>query len=233
MSKIDDVPLVKGSRYALSETKELPLSEGADFIIKEALKEDERPLYVALLGSLTDLGIAYLKEPKIADKVIAIWIGGGNYPNGEDEFNLKQDIKAANVLFESPMQIWQVPKGTYKQMEVSFAELNYFVRPCGEIGEYLCDQMFDYNDKLGSNPDTANWLWPHGETWCIGDNPTLSVLLQSGDRISWHMEKAPLIQEDCSYLPNPNGKEIRVYDTLDTRMTVNDLFAKLALCYGK
>jgi hypothetical protein len=235
LAEIDDVPLIRGSNYAISslDIEALPESEGADFIIQEALKNDERPLYVALMGCLTDLAIAYLKEPKIADKVIAIWIGGGNYPNGEDEFNLKQDIKAANILFESPMEIWQVPKGTYKLIEISFDELVHFVKPCGAIGEYLCQQMFEYNDKIGMNPDTAMWAWPHGETWCIGDNPTLGVLLQCGERISWHMEKAPLIQEDCSYLANPNGKEIRVYDTFDTRMTVNDLFAKLALCYGK
>lgn len=233
LAEIDDVPLLRGSQYELSDLDQLPESEGADFIIQEALKEDDRPLYVALMGCLTDLAIAYLKEPKIADKVIAIWIGGGDYPNGDDEFNLKQDIKAAQVLFESPMEIWQVPKGTYKLIEISFAELIKYVKPCGAIGEYLCEQMFEYNEKLGSNPEFAKMAWPHGETWCIGDNPTIGVLLQCGERISWHMEKAPFIQDDCSYLPNPKGKEIRVYDTFDTRMTVNDMFAKLSLCYEK
>ncbi|HHV09865.1 MAG TPA: nucleoside hydrolase [Clostridiales bacterium] len=233
LAEIEDIPLIRGSRYELSDLNQLPESEGADFIIQEAMKEDDRPLYVALMGCMTDLAIAYLKEPRIADRVIAIWIGGGAYPAGEDEFNLKQDIKAARVVFESPMMVWQVPKNTYKTIEISFAELIRYVKPCGAIGAYLCQQMFALNDKMGSSPQMARHAFPHGETWCIGDNPTLSVLLQSGERVSWHMEKAPFIGDDATYTPNPEGKEIRVYDSIDTRMSISDLFAKLGLCYGK
>ena len=233
LAEIDDIPLVRGSSYEISDRNNLPESEGADFIIKEAMNEDSRPLYVALMGNITDLAIAYLKEPKIADKVIAIWIAGGDYPNGEEEFNLHQDIEAARIVFESPIQVWQVPKGTYKTMELSFAELIKNVKPCGRIGQYLCEQMFAYNNKMAKKPDSQNMPFPHGETWSIGDNPTLSVLLQSSDRLTWHMEKAPFIKDDLTYEPNPDGKEIRVYDSVDTRLTISDLFAKLDLCYGK
>ena len=38
------------------------------------------------------------------------------------------------------------------------------------------------------------------------------------------MEKAPYINDDLTYSPNPNGKEIRVYDAIDTRMTIDDFF---------
>jgi hypothetical protein len=30
-----------------------------------------------------------------------------------------------------------------------------------------------------------------------------------------------------------NRREIRVYDEIDRRMTLDDFFAKLELCYGK
>ncbi|TVY11429.1 nucleoside hydrolase [Paenibacillus cremeus] len=45
-------------------------------------------------------------------------------PNGESEFNLKNDIHAANVVFGSPIQLWQVPRNVYGKMRVSLAELN-------------------------------------------------------------------------------------------------------------
>lgn len=230
LAQIDDVPLIKGSKYEISDRKNLPESEGADFIIEEAMKEEDTPLYVALLGCTTDLAIAYLKEPKIADKVTAIWIGGGDYPNGGFEFNMQQDVEAARILFESPMKIWQVPIGTYKTMEISLAELVRYIKPCGDIGAYLCEQMLEFNDKLGKMGHQSPF--PHGESWCIGDNPTVSVLLQGAERNCWHMEKAPFINDDLSYTPNPEGKEIRVYDSVDTRLTISDLFAKLDLCYG-
>jgi inosine-uridine nucleoside N-ribohydrolase len=82
-------------------------SEGARLIIKEALADDPRPLFVTFLGPLTDLASAYLLEPRIAGRLTAIWIGGGAYPAGGIEFNLGNDINAANVVFGSSLTVWQ------------------------------------------------------------------------------------------------------------------------------
>lgn len=229
--EIDDVPLLRGSVMELQSEKkeELPESEGADFIVQQAMKEDGRPLYVALLGCLTDLAIAYIREPKIADRVIAIWIGGGSYPDGGDEFNLKQDIIAARVLFDSPMEIWQIPNSVYATMEFSLAELVDKIAPCGKIGSYLCEEMLAFNERMGETPGG----FPHGEIWSIGDNPTVSVLLQNGSIPCWHMEHAPYINDDYSYTMREDSKMIRVYDWVDARLTLSDLFSKLKLCYGQ
>ncbi|MCM1098481.1 MAG: nucleoside hydrolase [Ruminococcus flavefaciens] len=230
LAEIDDVPMLRGSVIELQSDKaeDLPESEGADFIIQQARKEDDRPLYVALQGCLTDLAIAYLKEPSIADKVIAIWIGGGKYPEGGDEFNLKQDILAARVLFNSPMEIWQIPVNVYVTMEFSLSELVDKIAPCGEIGAYLCDEMLTFNEKMGMTPGD----FPHGEIWSIGDNPTVSVLLQNSALPCYHMEHAPYINDDYTYTPRADSKLIRVYDSVDARLTLSDLFSKLRLCYG-
>ena len=40
---------------------------------------------------------------------------------------------------------------------------------------------------------------------------------------------APLIADDMRYLPNPGGKQIRVYDYVDVRFIFEDLYAKLKL----
>lgn len=231
LAEIDDVPMLRGSvRELQSENvEELPESEGADFIIRQAKKEDDRPLYVALLGCLTDLAIAYLKEPSIADKVIAIWIGGGKYPEGGDEFNLEQDLLAARILFDSPMEIWQVPVNVYCTMEFSLSELVDKISPCGEIGAYLCEEMLTFNEKMGERPGD----FPHGEIWSIGDNPTVSVLLQNAAMECYHMEHAPYINDDYTYTQRADSKLIRVYDSVDVRLTMSDLFSKLRLCYGK
>ena len=85
-------------------------SEGARLIVEEAMKADDRPLYAIFLGPLTDLASAYLMEPRIAKRLTAIWIGGGLYPDGGEEFNLGNDIAAANVVMASNIELWQVPK---------------------------------------------------------------------------------------------------------------------------
>lgn len=227
---IDDVPVFKGALDCIDDLSDLPISEGSQFIIEEAMRESEEPLYIVLQGTLTDLAVAYLTEPKIAERIeAAVWIGGGKYPEGGMEFNLQQDITAAQVLFQSPMNIWQVPKNTYSGMRVSFAELMTKVKPCGALGEYLVEGVIRANDEfartLGRNSFT------HGETWAIGDQPTVSVLLESDTSAKFHMEKAPLIKKDMAYEANSNGKLIRVYDEIDTRLTMADFFAKLELCY--
>ena len=228
LANMEDVPLFFGSDREITDRKHLPDSPGADFIIEEAMRDDNRPLYVCVLGCATDLAIALLKKPEIGERLTAVWIGGGAYPVGGREFNLIQDVEAARILFENPVTIWQIPENVYKTMEVSLAELVSRVKLCGEAGAYLCQQLLELNEILCSRPGD----FPAGETWALGDNPTVSVLMQSPQRINWHMEKAPALGEDGTYLPNENGKPIRVYDSVDVRMTMEDLFTKLKLCYG-
>ena len=225
--KIDDVPLLKGAVDCIGDREHLPESEGADFIIRAAMKEDDRPLYVALQAGLTDLAVAYLKEPRIAERLTAIWIGGGAYPNGGRESNLQQDIYAAQVLFSSPMLIWQIPIDVYSTMLVSFAELRTRVQPRGEIGKYLFDRTIEINEWYGRVPQRMPF--PHGERWSLGDQPTVSVLLMNGNGDYFTERRAPAIQDDMTYREDPSGKRIRVYHTIDVRLTLEDLFAKLLL----
>ncbi len=125
------VPVLHGAPHALPDAATPVPSEGAKLIIREAMKEDTRPLFVLLLGPLTDLASAYLQEPRIAGRLTAIWIGGAPYPVGGPEFNLGNDVNAVNVVFGSTMPVWQVPKNVYEMMPVSMAELEYRVRPQG------------------------------------------------------------------------------------------------------
>ena len=57
----------------------------------------------------------------------------------------------------------------------------------------------------------------------------IGALLQCEWRRNFHSETAPLIADDMRYLPNPGGKEIRVYDYVDVRFLFEDLYAKLKL----
>ena len=90
-------------------------SAGAELIVREAMKDDPRPLHVAFLGPLTDMASAILMEPRIAQRnVRVVWIGGGYWPVGEREYNLSNDIAAANVVARSGIEIWQIPMTVYR-----------------------------------------------------------------------------------------------------------------------
>ena len=226
LAEIEDVPVFRGCKLPLSSKQDLD-SEGVDFIIAEARRDDNRALYIAVQGAMTNVAAALNKAPDIAKKVTVIWNGGGPYPMGRREFNLMQDQDACRVLLESEAAVWQIPQDVYAGLEVTLAELAWKVKPCGKIGEYLFRQLVEQNHK-DYNP---HFLLRTGENWTLGDNTVIAVLLQNRFRGNWHEIMAPRIKEDLTYEENLNGKKIRVYDSIDVRMTLEDFFAKLNLAY--
>ena len=113
----DEVNILHGGVTALPDENTPVDSEGARFIIEEAMKDDPRPLFVCFLGATTEIASAYLMEPRIADKLTVVWIGGGAYPEGNFEFNQGNDINAARVLYKSNIELWQVPMNVYTTMK--------------------------------------------------------------------------------------------------------------------
>ena len=109
--------------------------------------------------------------PEIAGRFTCIWIGGAAYPEGGWEFNLTNDVNAARKVFSSDIELWQVPMDCYTQMQIGYAELQRKVRPCGELGRYLFDEM----QKVGMKED-----WPTGESWALGDSPAIGLALNPG-----------------------------------------------------
>lgn len=223
-------PIVLGASEPMKDTRTPVPSPAAEFIIREALRDDPRPLYIGLQGSLTDIASAILMAPEICGRMTAIWIGGGNYPEGNAEFNLMQDINAANVLFASDMPVWQVPQCVYKQFSVTLAELQLKVKPCGKIGEYLFRQMVELNLALADNAP-----WPHGEIWGLGDHGVIAALMEERQRPdNWSMIPAPAFNpEDMTYIHDTDYRPIRVYHRMDARTTLEDMFAKLQIQFGK
>lgn len=219
--------LCKGAEYPLLDSRTPVDSEGARLIIREAMKEDSRPLYLAFMGPLTDIASAYLLEPRIAGRLKLIWIGGGAYPNGGAEFNLGNDIAAANVVFSSDIEVWQVPKNVYEMIPVSLAELEYRVLPCGDIGRYLFDQLIEH-----SNTEAAlKSAFRTGETWVLGDSPSIGLMLYE-HRFEFDWVPAPQISQDMQYIQINRNRPIRVYKGIDSRLILEDMYCKLAL-YSK
>lgn len=216
--------LYHGAQNALKDEFTPEDSQGARFIIREAFKEDDRPLFVLFLGGITDLASAYLLEPGIAKRLTAVWIGGGPYPCGGDEFNLWNDMNAANVVFSSPIELWQVPQNVYKQAAVTLAELEYRVRPCGDIGRYLFEQLDEFNQCEG----VRKMEYFTGERYILGDSPAVGLLLY-GDSASYQWRQAPRIASDMTYVHHGASRPIRVYDHIDQRLLMEDFYCKLAL----
>lgn len=215
----DHPPVFHGAASAMPDETTPVDSEGARLIIEEAMKDDERPLYIAFLGPLTDMASALLLEPEIARKNIkVIWIGGGNWPCGSTEYNLHNDIASANCIFKSSLEVWQIPRPVYRMMPVSFTELYQKVYPQGEIGRYLCQNVIDHNNELIRQP---------AEYRVLGDSPAIGVMLYENCG-EWEWRPAPEFDKEMRYVHTGQNRPIRVYKNIDSRFILEDFYAKLA-----
>ena len=225
LAEIEDVPFFRGCVSPLRSPGDTPESEGTAFLISQARQPGK--LYVAVQGAMTNVAAAINAAPDIAANLVILWNGGGPYPKGRPEFNVMQDPDAVRAVLASNAEIWQTDQSVYCTLEVTLAELKSRIGSCGKIGRYLVEQL-EAENQIEYNP---NFLLRSGENWVLGDNTTAAVLLMNRLRGNWHVDHAPIIKEDLTYQANPNGKLIRVYDSIDVRMTLEDLYAKLSLAY--
>lgn len=212
------VPVEDGAPRAMPDDSTPVPSAGARLIVQEALRDDPRPLHVAFYGPLTDMASALVMEPRIQDRnVRVVWIGGGPWPTGGPEFNLSNDIHAANVVMRSRVEIWQIPSSVYRLMAVSYAELLERVYPMGELGRYLVEQVVDFNARHGSGPI---------EHRSLGDSPAVGVVMYPDcGRSEWR--PAPEFDESMRHVHTAQHRPIKVYETVDARFVLEDFFAKL------
>ena len=197
-------------------------SAGAQLIIAESkLASAPEPLFVGFLGPLTDMATAILLDPAILDReVVVIWIGGVGYGGVESypgvEFNLRNDIAAANVVFDSGITVWQVPSNVYSQVSVSYTELEEKIGGTSKLADYLINQMIEWNRTY----------WPEPiESRSLGDSPAISLMLYPRGG-NFRIVPAPRFGREGHYLPG-SGHPIRVVESVDVRFLLEDMFAKI------
>ena len=216
--------VLRGEEYPLDQCGEM--SEGVRFIIEEARREDSHPLFVLCLGALSNIARALKEAPDIAQKMTIVAIGGHSYEITEApfrEFNFGNDIEAANAVLGSAAEVWQIPSSVYSVVWIGLAELQRRIRPCGEAGKYLFDQLIACNMS-----DEA--AWTAGECWTLGDSPAVGVTLTPNCG-RWHMARIKHVNEDTTYSEIPDGRFIRLYDSVDNRYLLEDFIAKLEITY--
>ena len=218
----DQITVANGAPKAIAD-EQTPLdSEGAQLIIAESkLATAQEPLYVAFLGPLTDMASALLIDPELVQRdVVVIWIGGVGYGGVETypgvEFNLGNDIAAANVVYDSGITVWQVPSNVYSQVSVSYTELEEKISGTSKLADYLINQTVEWNRTY----------WPEPiESRSLGDSPAIALLLYPRGG-NFRIVPAPRFGQEGHYVPG-SGHPIRVVESVDVRFLLEDMFAKI------
>lgn len=222
-----DVSHFMGEDGPLAKVQGAPLSAAGEFLIQEARKAEERPLFVLCLGAITNVARAMQACPEIKDKMTVVWIGCQNVERPMPdlrEFNSGNDIEAANYVLGSGVKLWLLPFGVYSKMHIGLAEIQRRIAPCGNIGRHLFDQMVAYN-----NGPYAGWT--AGESWSLGDSPAVGVALEPNCG-NWALQEAPVVNPDTTCRREPGRPLIRVYENVNSRYILEDMMCKLELLYG-
>ncbi len=234
-----DVPVLRGALHRLPDAQTPVESEGARFIVAEAMRDDvDTPLFVCCGAGLTEIASAYLMEPRIAERVTLVWIGGYEHDEtaprgpgaGDLEYNLSIDLLAGQVIFnQSGMRIWQVPRNVYRQCMTSRSELLVRLAGNGPLGDYLMQKIGLISERF------SGFGVPLGESYVLGDSPlvlltALPTMMESEISSSdWTDLACPRILDSGRYEANPAGQTIRAFSRVDNRTMLEDFFAKVTL----
>lgn len=219
-------PVYEGEEGPLREVRMKELSPAAKFLIEEAMRPDEHPLYVLCLGAITNVARAVIECPHIKHKMKIIWIGGqeiGNDRKDVREFNSGNDIDAANFIIGCGADLTLIPNNVYGSVRISLAEIQRRIYPRGKIGKHLFENMTGYNLKPWAG-------WTAGESWTLGDNPAVAVAMDESTGV-YQRVPAPVFNPDTTWKYQEGRPLIRVCTRVDSRFILEDLIARLEIEY--
>jgi purine nucleosidase len=231
-----DVTVIAGSNVDIASSS--TPSAAARAIVAEAMRDDtDVPLFLCCGAGLTELAAALRLEPAIGSRLTLVWIGGPEHeglavpPPGAMpiEYNLLIDVPAATEVFDSDVSIWQVPRDAYRLALASFTELRYRMANAGPLGARLFDPLERVRAMVDAHGGSI------GETYVMGDSPlVLLTALQSSFEADPSSSASvtvprPRINAAGQYEPRPDGRPLRVFAALDTRLMFEDFFLKLAV----
>jgi inosine-uridine nucleoside N-ribohydrolase len=183
-------PVLRGSRRYLPDAKTPVESEAARDLVQRALATRPGKLHVLGIAVATNLASALLMEPRIAKKIVVVWLGGHapHWPTAA-EFNLGQDIHAARILLNSGVPLVQVPcYPVASHLLVTVAELEQHLGPHSRLGRYLTDIVKTYGHAhrhaAWSKPiwDIAVSAWAVNRQWVATDRRPSPILR---DNLRW------------------------------------------------
>ena len=246
-----DVPICHGAVNPVVKNEDgtytYESNEASDLIIAEAMKDDDRPLVVIVTGTMTNVAIAYLENPAIADQ--EFYIIGNGLPTFGWDFNLGNDCEAANVCFDSTMN-WYLsgPKGE-SSYKCSMTQLYNHLSKAGAVGEYLWNRTVYAEHELSSRIDTGfihminpdfNELevrayYPNGEIFELNDLGPVVRTLGLGYATFEEVDSSHLTSMIAGFDPTyvPTRKMKQFANPTDVNCFMDDFFEKLEYYFGE
>ena len=214
----------KGSEEFLRDEATPSGSPAADFLAALANEySPENPLYVLCIGAITNVASAILKNPSIRENCVIVFLGGRakgvTEPAGE--FNMKQDIAAARVVFNSGVPFIQITgKGVTDRLLTSKFELEHWLKGKNALCDYLYENVVAEAESYAKGKAWSRVIW---------DVVVVAWLLNTDGRYLEEITIPCHIPEyDLSYSFDDTRRQIRYVQWVNRDAIFTDLFKKLA-----
>lgn len=181
------------TEYLGSERQPQDNAAVRDLIDKALASPADDPLYVVAIGAITNVASALLLEPEIIKKIVLVWLGGHHLNwSHTREFNLAQDVPAAQVALDSGVPFVIVPcMGVTSHLLTSLPELQSTIGGINPVGDYLCQIFKEYRpDSFGASSviwDISTIAWLLNSEW-VPSNLVHSPVLT--DQVTWSVDQS-------------------------------------------
>jgi inosine-uridine nucleoside N-ribohydrolase len=218
MNTSEKPPVFRGATSYLDEQSPRKTEVTHDLIERAMRSGQDDPLYVVAIGAITNIASAILLEPKIIERIVVVWLGGHalHWPDTR-EFNLRQDIPAAQVIFNSGVPVVLLPcAGMADRLLVTNQELAACLAGRGKLADYLVKIVRDYNKD--GRPIWSKVIWDIAATaWVIRPELIGSVL-----------DHSPLLTSEGAWSRDTRRHLFRVATHLDRDRIMEEVFDKIA-----
>ncbi|WP_321995509.1 nucleoside hydrolase [Draconibacterium orientale] len=208
----------RGSDNYLQDVAQPIRSEAAlDLVEKAMASSPEDPLYVVPIGCITNIASAILIEPKIIENIVVVWLGGHglDWPS-QKEFNLKQDVLAAQVVFNSGVPLVVMPcLPVVSHFHSTLPELGYYLKGKNELSDYLYNIVVEYSEGREAY---SKVIW----------DVTAVAWLVNPSWIPTNLVHSPILTNQATYSVDRGRHFIRIAKSLNRDAIFRDLFKKLA-----
>jgi inosine-uridine nucleoside N-ribohydrolase len=216
-------PVIPGSSVALTDkTTPLP-NAGVDFLLQQSRTfSPQNRLTVLVIGAATDVASALLTDPTLGDRIAIVSMAFNLWPDGGDEWNVKNDPMAWQVLLESRAPITVGDQAVCKRdLAMTPQKADALLGPYGAPGRYLAGLLSGW---FKSHPDLVRQGY-----WPVWDEVVTAHLL---GLTKWETHPRPTMDGAMHFVLPSSGTDrpertIRWITSLDTARLWADLTQKL------
>jgi inosine-uridine nucleoside N-ribohydrolase len=206
----------RGSRSYLPAKEQPVVSDAAEDLVARALAARPGPLYVVAIGAITNVASAILLHPEIIKHIVVVWLGGQphTWPTTR-EFNLQQDVPAAQVILDSGVPFVHIPcKNVAEHLTTTKAELAAHIEGHGPLADYLYETLCGYHDD--------HFAWAK----VIWDISTVAWLLNSA-WVPTVLTHTPVLTDQVTWSQDRSRHLMREAIHCDRNAIFGDLFRRL------